>query len=352
MLRSTATLVAACVDRNGRRDLPSPSVSEFTTAVSSSLYALPDDRRWPHGLVAYVGGTPLVRLRKVAGPEAGVPEGVEVCAKAEHLNPSGSVKDRAALAMVLDGIRCGDLTPPKTILDATSGNTGIAYAMIGAALHYRVAVCLPANASPERKRILRIYGCEVIDTNPLTGTDGAQEEARRLVTHHPDHYFYPDQYNNAANWRSHYEGTGPEIWAQTEGRVTHFVAGLGTSGTFIGTARRLKEYNDQVRCVSMQPDVPLHGLEGMKHMDTAIVPGIYDPTVADDSVVVDTHDAQDMARRLARDEGLFVGVSSGANVFAAVRLARTLSPGHVVVTVLCDAGSRYMSDAFWTEDTK
>lgn len=323
-------------------------MSTFTTAGGSSSYALPGDRQWAHGLVASVGGTPLVRLRKVAGPEAGVPEGVEVCAKAEHLNPSGSVKDRAALAMVLDGIRCGDLVPPKAILDATSGNTGIAYAMIGAALHYRVVVCLPSNASPERKRILRIYGCEVVETDPLTGTDGAQGEAKRLVTRSPDHYFYPDQYNNPANWRAHYEGTGPEIWTQTAGRVTHFVAGLGTSGTFIGTARRLKEYNRHVRCISMQPDVPLHGLEGMKHMDTAIVPGIYDPTVADAQVVVDTLDAQDMARRLARDEGLLVGVSSGANVFAAVRLARTLLPGDVVVTVLCDAGSRYVSDAFWT----
>lgn len=327
-------------------------MSESTTIDGASTATLSSDRRWPHGLVAYVGATPLVRLRKVAGIDAGVPEGVAVCAKAEHLNPSGSVKDRAALAMVLDGIRCGGLTPERTILDATSGNTGIAYAMIGAALHYRVAVCLPANASPERKRILTIYGCEVIETDPLAGTDGAQDEARRLVTRHPDHYFYPDQYNNPANWRAHYEGTGPEVWAQTEGRITHFITGLGTSGTFVGTSRRLKEYNSRVRCISMQPDVPLHGLEGMKHMDTAVVPGIYDPTVADEGVVVGTMDARDMARRLARDEGLFVGVSSGANVFAAVRLARTLSPGDVVVTVLCDSGSRHMNDAFWTEDSE
>lgn len=301
-------------------------------------------------VLAHVGGTPLVRLGRVAGVQAGVPAGVEVHAKAEHLNPSGSVKDRAALAMVLDGLRSGALAPGRTILDATSGNTGIAYAMIGAALGYPVTVCLPSNASAERKRILRIYGCDIVETDPLSGTDGAQQEARRLLALHPDQYFYADQYNNAANWRAHYEHTGPEIWAQTEGRVTHFIAGLGTSGTFVGTARRLKALNAQVRCTSMQPDVPLHGIEGMKHMPTAIVPGIYDPTVADDEVVVDTLEAQDMTRRLAREEGLFVGVSAGANVLAAIQLARTLPAGSVVVTILCDAGSRYLSDDFWAEE--
>ena len=298
-------------------------------------------------ILAQVGGTPLIRLRHVAGVDAGVPEGVEVHAKAEHLNPSGSVKDRAALAMLLEGLRSGALAPGKTILDATSGNTGIAYAMIGAALGYPVTVCLPANASAERKRMLGIYGCDVFETDPLSGTDGAQREAQRLVALHPDRYFYADQYNNAANWRAHYEHTGPEIWAQTDGRVTHFIAGLGTSGTFVGTSRRLKAYDPAVRCISMQPDLPLHGIEGMKHMPTATVPGIYDPSVADAEVVVDTSEAQAMARRLAREEGLFVGVSAGANVFAAVRLARTLPPGSVVVTVLCDAGSRYLSDDLW-----
>jgi cysteine synthase B len=253
--------------------------------------------------------------------------------------------------MVLDGQRSGALTPGRTILDATSGNTGIAYAMIGAALGYPVTVCLPANASAERKRILRIYGCEIIDTDPLAGTDGAQQQARRLVALHPDRYFYPDQYNNPANWQAHFEHTGPEIWEQTAGRITHFIAGLGTSGTFVGTARRLKAYSPKVRCLSMQPDLPLHGLEGMKHMPTATVPGIYDPSVADEEVVVGTPEAQEMARRLAREEGLFVGVSAGANVFAAVRLARTLTPGSVVVTVLCDVGSRYLSDDFWTGET-
>jgi S-sulfo-L-cysteine synthase (O-acetyl-L-serine-dependent) len=286
----------------------------------------------------------------VAGVEAGVPQGVEIHAKAEHLNPSGSVKDRAALAMLLDGHRSGSLAPGKSILDATSGNTGIAYAMIGATLGYPVTVCLPANASAERKRMLRIYGADIVETDPLSGTDGAQREARRLVALDPDRYFYADQYNNSANWQAHYEHTGPEIWAQTEGRVTHFIAGLGTSGTFVGTSRRLKAFNPDVRCISMQPDLPLHGIEGMKHMPTATVPGIYDPSVADAEVVVDTSEAQEMARRLAREEGLLVGVSAGANVHAAVRLARTLPPGSVVVTVLCDAGGRYLSDGFWAGD--
>lgn len=303
--------------------------------------------RW-RSIVDQVGNTPLIRLRRVAGAAAGVPEGVEVHAKAEHLNPSGSVKDRAALAMVLDGLRSGALAPGHTILDATSGNTGIAYAMIGAALGYAVTVCLPANASAERKHMLRIYGCEVIETDPLSGTDGAQREARRLIARDPGRYFYADQYNNEANWHAHYEHTGREIWQQTAGRVTHFLAGLGTSGTFVGTSRRLKAYAPAIHCISMQPDLPLHGIEGMKHMPTAAVPGIYDATVADEEVTVGTEEAQDMARRLAREEGLLVGVSAGANVHAAVRLARTLPPGSVVITVLCDAGGRYLSDDFWT----
>ena len=301
-------------------------------------------------ILDHIGNTPLLRLTRVGCAGDGVPDGVEVYAKAEHLNPSGSVKDRAALGMTLEGLRSGALAPGKTILDATSGNTGIAYAMIGAALGYPVTICLPSNASPGRKRILQIHGSEVIDTDPLSGTDGAQKEARRLVAQSPDRYFYPDQYNNPANWRAHFEHTGVEIWEQTGGRVTHFIAGLGTSGTFIGTARRLKAFDARIRCVSMQPDMPLHGLEGMKHMASAVVPGIYDRSVADEEVVVGSHEAQDMARRLAREEGWLVGVSAGANVYAAVRLARTLAPGSVVVTVLCDAGSRYLSEQFWTGD--
>ncbi|MER3426709.1 MAG: cysteine synthase [Pyrinomonas sp.] len=294
-----------------------------------------------------IGNTPLLRLARVARDVA---RGVEVYVKAEHLNPGGSVKDRAALAMILDGERRRLLTPDRIILDATSGNTGIAYAMIGAARGYRVTLCLPKNASPERKKMLRAYGAELIETDPMEGTDGAQRHARALYESAPEKYFYPDQYNNPANWRAHYEGTGVEVWQQTEGRVTHFLAGLGTSGTFVGTARRLKEFNARIQCVSLQPDSPLHGLEGMKHMPTAIVPGIYDPSLADRNVEVSTEDAQRMARRLAREEGLFVGISSGANVFAALRLAQDLPAGSVVVTILCDGGERYMSEEFWNEE--
>ncbi len=292
-----------------------------------------------------VGETPLVRLRRVT--RGLVPEEVSVFAKAEHLNPGGSVKDRAALAMILAGERSGELHPGKIILDATSGNTGIAYAMIGAARGYRVALCLPRNASRERKRILSIYGAEIVETDPMGGTDAAQVRAREMAAAEPDKYFYPDQYNNDANWRAHYEATAPEIWEQTGGRITHFLAGLGTTGTFIGVGRRLKEYDPRVRLVSMQPDSPLHGLEGMKHMGTAIVPGIYDPSLADESVEVATEDAQEMTRRLAREEGLFVGVSSGANVFAALRLAQNLPPDSLVVTILCDGGAKYLSEHFW-----
>jgi S-sulfo-L-cysteine synthase (O-acetyl-L-serine-dependent) len=295
-------------------------------------------------LLAAIGNTPLFRLRRVTD---GVPAGVEVYAKGEHLNPGGSVKDRAALAMILAGEQSGKLTPGKVILDATSGNTGIAYAMIGAALGYKVALCLPKNASLERKKILRAYGADIIETAPLEATDGAQRKARAMAAEEPEKFFYPDQYNNDANWRAHFEGTAPEIQRQTDGRVTHFIAGLGTSGTFIGTARGLRHFNPQVRCVSMQPDSPMHGLEGMKHMATALVPGIYDTGVADETVEVDTDDALRMMRRLAREEGLFVGVSAGGNVHAAVRLARRLPAGSVVVTILCDSGSRYLSEDIW-----
>lgn len=288
----------------------------------------------------------MIRLRRVASE---LPGGVEVYAKAEHLNPGGSVKDRAALAMILAGEREGKLFPGKTILDATSGNTGIAYAMIGAARGYPVTLCLPKNASVERKHMLRIYGAELIETDPGAATDGAQLRARAMALAEPEKYFYPDQYNNDANWRAHYEGTAPEIWEQTGASITHFLAGLGTSGTFVGTARRLKEYDQNVRVVSMQPNSPLHGLEGMKHMATALVPGIYDPSLADLSVEVATEDAQEMTRRLAREEGLLVGTSSGANVFAALRLGRSLAPGAVVVTILCDGGEKYLSESFWKE---
>jgi cysteine synthase B len=298
-------------------------------------------------LPSLVGRTPLVRLRRVARE---LPAGVEVYAKAEHMNPGGSVKDRAALAMILEGERAGLLVPGKILLDATSGNTGIAYAMICAARGYRVRLCLPANASPERKSLLRAYGAEVVETDPALSTDGAQAIAREMAAREPEKYFYPDQYNNPANWRAHYEATAPEIWEQTQGRVTHFVAALGTTGTFVGTVRRLREFNPLLRAVAVQPDSPLHGVEGVKHLASAIVPGIYDPSLADETREVSTEDAQAAARRLAREEGLFVGVSAGANVHVALRYAAGLRPGSVVVTVLCDGGGRYLSEGFWGEE--
>ncbi len=295
-------------------------------------------------LESHIGNTPLISLRRMVSD---VPTNIEVYVKAEHLNPGGSVKDRAALAMILAGEQSGKLSKGKTILDATSGNTGIAYAMIGAARGYSVTLCLPKNASFERKKILRLYGAEIVETDAMNGTDGAQIVAKKLAAEHPHRYFYPDQYNNEANWGAHYETTAPEIWRQTAGRVTHFVAGLGTSGTFVGTTRRLKEFNPNLQAVAMQPDSPLHGLEGMKYMPTAIVPGIYDASLADKNVEVATEDAQETARRLAREEGLFVGVSAGANVFAALQLAEKLKDDAVIVTVLCDGGDKYLSERFW-----
>ena len=285
-----------------------------------------------------IGNTPLVRLARLE-PHTGV----EILAKLESRNPGGSVKDRAAAAMILDGIRTGALRPGKTILDSTSGNTGIAYAMLGAGLGYPVTLCVPANVTEERKRILSAYGAEVIYTSPMEGSDGAIQRVRQLYADDPASYFYPDQYNNPANWRAHYDTTGPEILAQTGGRVTHFVAGLGTSGTFMGTGRRLREARPGVRLASVQPDSPLHGIEGLKHMDSAIVPGIYDPSLADLDLRVETEAAWDMLRRLAREEGLFVGASGGAALVAAVRVAQSLDRG-VVVTIIPDGGERYLSD--------
>lgn len=295
-------------------------------------------------LESHIGNTPLIRLRRIVGD---VPTNIEVYVKAEHLNPGGSVKDRAALAMILAGEQSGKLNKDKTILDATSGNTGIAYAMIGAARGYSVTLCLPKNAGLERKKILRLYGTEIIETDAMNGTDGAQIVAKKLAAEYPNKYFYPDQYNNEANWQTHYQTTAPEIWRQTDGRVTHFVAGLGTAGTFVGTTRRLKEFYPDLHAVDMQPDSPLHGLEGMKYMPTAIVPGIYDASLADENVEVATEDAQVMTRRLVREEGLFVGVSAGANVFAALRLAEKLENDAVIVTILCDGGDKYLSERFW-----
>ena len=297
-------------------------------------------------LEASVGNTPLIRLRNVTRH---LPTNIAVFVKAEHLNPGGSIKDRAALAMILAGERSGELTPGKTILDATSGNTGIAYAMIGAARGYPVTLALPKNASEARKRILKLYGAEIIETDPVNGTDAAQVVAKELAAQYPEKYFYPDQYNNEANWKAHYATTAPEIWWQSHGRITHFVAGLGTTGTFVGTTRRLKEFRRFIRAIAVQPNSPLHGLEGIKHLETARVPGIFDASLIDETLEIATEDAQAMTRRLLREEGLFVGPSSGANVLAAIRTAEKLKEDAVIVTVLCDGGSKYLGEAFWNE---
>lgn len=288
-----------------------------------------------------IGGTPLVRLRRFE-PRPGV----EIHAKIEMHNPGGSVKDRAAARMIVEALRNGALGGGRTILDATSGNTGIAFAMLGAALGFRVRLCVPANVTPERQKALRAYGADVVLTDPLSGSDGAIREARRIYAEDPDRYFYADQYNNASNVQAHYETTAVEILRQTGGRVTHFVAGLGTSGTFVGAGRRLRAARPDVRLVSVQPDSPLHGIEGLKHMATAIVPGIYDPALADEDVRVSTEAAWEMTRQLARREGLLVGVSSGAALAAAVEVAARLDHG-VIVTIFPDGGSRYLSDALW-----
>jgi cysteine synthase B len=293
-----------------------------------------------------IGNTPLLRLRRFERP------GIEIYAKAEWQNPGGSVKDRPASRIIAEAEASGALTHQKTLLDATSGNTGIAYAMIGAASGYRIKLCVPENVTPERKRILRVYGAELVFTNPLDGSDGAIREARRLFASAPDEYFYADQYSNDANWRAHYDGTGVEIIRQTEGRVTHFVAGLGTSGTFMGTGRRLREYARErgtpIRLISVQPDSPLHGLEGLKHMESAIVPKIYDPALADEDLRVSTEDAYTMVRRLAREEGLLVGISSGAALAATLRVGERLSEA-VIVTVFSDGAEKYLSQPFWDE---
>ena len=301
-----------------------------------------------HDLIGNIGNTPLLRLEKIARDLPGI----EIYGKAEYFNPGGSVKDRAALNMILEGEKAGLLNHSKTLIDSTSGNTGIAYAMIGAARGYKVKLCLPQNASPERKRILKAYGAEIVFTDPGEGSDGAIRAVREIYHSDPDRYFYPDQYGNNANWQAHFKSTGPEIIEQTEGRVTHFVALLGTSGTFVGTGRRLKQDIPRVQCISAQPSTGFHGIEGTKHMATAIVPRIYDPTLADRNILIETEDAYKMVRRLARVEGMMVGISAGGNVQAALQLGRELhasGQSAVIVTVLCDGADKYLSENFWDD---
>jgi cysteine synthase B len=330
--------------------------SSKTAAISSS--ATPAESRETgaglgetlgHSLMERIGNTPLLRLDAVTRDL----QGVTLLGKAEWYNPGGSVKDRAAASIVADAGRRGQLYPGRILLDATSGNTGIAYAMLGAAEGFPVTLCMPENVSRERKQILQGYGANIIYTDPADGSDGAIRMARQLAAEHPDTYFYADQYSNDANWKAHYFMTANEIWQQTQGRVTHFVAMLGTSGTFVGTTRRLKELNPAIKCISLQPDSSFHGIEGAKHMASAIVPKIYDPTLADQNLEIATEDAYDMARRLSRSAGLLVGISAAAAVVGCLKIAREL-PLHreqeaVIVTILCDSGDKYLSERFWSE---
>lgn len=297
-----------------------------------------------------IGNTPILRFDALTSHLPGI----TLLGKAEWYNPGGSVKDRAAANIVVEGRRTGKFGPGKILLDATSGNTGIAYAMLGAAEGFPVTLCMPTNVSIERKQILSAYGANIVYTDAADGSDGAIRMARQLAASHPDLYFYADQYSNDANWLAHYHGTANEIWQQTEGRVTHFVSMLGTSGTFMGTSRRLKELNPAIRCISLQPDSAFHGIEGAKHMATAIVPKIYDPALADANLEIATEDAHAMARRIARDCGLLLGVSAAAAIVGSLKVAERLElrkdQQAVFVTILCDSGDKYLSERFWTEE--
>ena len=308
---------------------PDPQFSIVPARLGSSLLDL-------------IGRTPLLRIRLF---EEEFPE-VRVLAKAEYRNPGGSVKDRPALRMITEAERRGLLTRERVILDATSGNTGVAYAMIGAAKGYRVRLVMPRNVSTERRALVHAYGAEVTFSDPMEGSDGAIRLCREVLAADPDRYYMPDQYNNPENWRAHYHGTGNEIWEQTEGAVTHFVAALGTGGTFVGTGRRLRELNPDIRLYSVQPESPWHGLEGLKHMQSAIVPGIYDPNLADRDLGAPTEDAYELARRLATTEGILAGHSSGANLWGVREVAREIESG-VIVTILCDGGDRYLSTGLY-----
>jgi len=320
---------------------PSPKFAEANGLASSARLGVRG--------VELIGNTPLLRLERISRQFPNV----QMLAKAEWYNPGGSVKDRAAYNIVCEGRRSGKFSSGKTLLDSTSGNTGIAYAMIGAAEAFPVTLCMPENVSVERKRILFAYGANIIYTPADDGSDGAIRVAREMYAREPEKYFYADQYSNDANWQAHYHGTANEIWQQTEGRVTHFVAMLGTSGTFIGTSRRLKELNPNIRCTSLQPDSPFHGIEGAKHMASAIVPRIYDPKLADEELAISTEHAYEMAIRLSREEGLLIGISAGAAVAGCMHVAQRLRKDKdeeaVIVTVFPDSGDKYLSERFWTE---
>jgi cysteine synthase B len=316
-----------------------------------SMNAITASAQLGTSLLDRIGNTPLLRLDNLT---AHLPN-IQLLGKVEWANPGGSVKDRAASAIVQAAQREGQLTPGKALLDATSGNTGIAYAMLGSAMNFPVTLCMPSNVSPERKNILAAYGATIVWTDPADGSDGAIRKARELAVTDPNKYFYADQYGNSNNWLAHYHGTANEIWQQTEGRITHFVAGLGTSGTFMGTTRRLRELNPKIQCISMQPDSPFNGLEGLKHMATAIVPPIYDATLADRNIEMPTERAYLMAKRLGKTQGLLVGVSAAAAVAASLDIAEAEAHAlreAVIVTILCDSADKYLSERFWTEKTE
>lgn len=312
-------------------------MSDFTTTIIDK-----------HTL-SLIGNTPLVRLKRVAD-EWGIADNVEIYGKCEFMNPGGSVKDRPALNIIETAEAQGVLTKDKILLDATSGNTGIAYAMICALKGYKCQLCVPESASPERKKILKAYGAELIFTPAAESSDGAIRKARELYAQNPDKYFYADQYSNDANWQAHFNTTGVELWEQTEGRITHFIAAIGTSGSFIGTSRRLKSYNDKIQCIAVQPDVAIHGIEGIKHLESAMVPSIYDPKVPDHFIEVSTETAYHYTVKLPKTEGLLLGISASANVYAALKVAKALTDRNesgVIVCILCDGGAKYLSEHFW-----
>ena len=314
-----------------------------------NTYTLSDNKRLnkkagsDFSLLDKIGSTPLIKIKRLT---RNISPNVSIYAKAEWLNPGGSVKDRAALNMILEGEEKELLNTDKIILDATSGNTGIAYALIAAVKGYKVKLVLPSNASPERRKVLSAYGAEIILSNPLEGTDGAQKIAKEIYENDKEKYFYPDQYNNPANWQAHYKTTAIEIWKQTNGEITHFICGLGTTGTFTGTSRRLKELNPLIQCIEFQPDSPLHGLEGLKHLPTAKIPGIYDESLRDGLLEVSTEESYEMVKLLAREEGLFVGISSGAAMAASLKAASGIESG-TIVTIFADGGIKYLSESIW-----